>query len=174
MDLLNYTTLPSTRQLSVTSTDSTGAVAANETVKQSLLLYENMHGNVSALLRVARAAADPCDAIALTCLKHGLGTESHWIDITSNKKSEPRFGFSPIYFTNKFNQTLSTTLYEMSGGSTLRAPFASAPTPFLNQSTLYVQMLLYDYNSTSVLVSGYTLFQNASYGTFLSSSYNLF
>lgn len=119
VDLLNYTTLPSTRQLSVTSTNSTGAVAANETVNQSLLLYENMHGNVSALLRVARAAADPCNAIALTCLKLGLGTESHWIDITSNKKSEPRFGFSPIYFTNEFNQTLSSTLYEMSGGSTL-------------------------------------------------------
>lgn len=82
-DLSNYTTFPSTRQLSVTSTNSTGTVAANETVNQSLLLYENLHGDVSALLRVARAATDPCDAIALTCLKLGLGTKSHWIDITS-------------------------------------------------------------------------------------------
>ena len=169
-DLSNYTTFPSTRQLSVTSTNSTGNVAANETVNQSLLLYENLHGNVSALLRVARAATDPCNSIALTCLKLGLGTESHWIDITSNNKAEPRFGFSPIYFNNGFNQTFSSTLYEMDGGTTLRAPFASAPTPFLDQSMLDVMMLFYDHNSTSFLFSRYNSFNNASYGKFLSGS----
>lgn len=167
-DLSNYTTFPSTRQLSVTSTNSTGTVAANETVNQSLLLYENLHGDVSALLRVARAATDPCDAIALTCLKLGLGTKSHWIDITSNNKSEARFGFSPIYFIGRFNQTFSSTLYETNGGTTLRAPFASAPTPFLDQSILDVQMLFYDYNSTSFLTSEYTSWNNASYGKFYS------
>lgn len=173
-DLSNYTTFPSTRQLSVTSTNSTGTVAANETVNQSLLLYENLHGDVSALLRVARAATDPCDAIALTCLKLGLGTKSHWIDITSNNKSEARFGFSPIYFIGRFNQTFSSTLYETNGGTTLRAPFASAPTPFLNQSILDVQMLFYDYNSTSFLTSEYTSWNNASYGKFYSGSSYLF
>lgn len=171
-DLSNYTTSPNSRQLSVTSTNSTGDVPANETVNQSLLLYENLLGNVTALLRVASQAAEPCNSLALTCLELGLGIESHWIDISSKNKSKSRSDFLPVY-GNHESQAYSSTLYESGPANRFSAPFASAPLPFLNQSNLVVDMLFCGDSCNSFLWVDYFSWTNSSHGFFYNSSYNL-
>lgn len=124
-DLSNYTTAPNTRHLSITSTvdtNSTKDLAANQTASQAFLLYENISGNVTALLKLAQ----PCDGQG--CLYPGYGvapTAQYWIDVSRNHDS---INVSPIEHSGSleaFAFYSSSTLYCLYPEAKLSTAFAS-------------------------------------------------
>lgn len=124
-DLSNHTTAPNTRHLSIASTvdtDSTKDLAANQNANQALLLYEDISGNVTALLKLAQLCAKE------GCLYGGYGitpTAQYWIDIGRNNES---IDVSPIEHNRSleaFGLCSSSTLYYLYPGAQLSTPFAS-------------------------------------------------
>lgn len=151
-NLSSYTTSPNSRQLSITLISSNRTDAVNATANQSLLLYENQRGNVTALLRVVTAAG-----------------YFYWVDITSYNSANPSSDLSPIYYNVSQSQVFSTTLYPPNSPTKLRAPFVTAPFQQPNSPKIIVRMLICESDYRSIFWTDYYSFLNASHGLFSGS-----
>lgn len=177
-DLSNYTTALNTRQLSITATvdgDSTKDLAANQTANQALLLYEDISGNATALLKLARL----CDGYG--CRYPGNATTptaQYWIDVSRNNDS---IDVSPTEH-NGYVEGLgfydNRKLYSLNPEAKLSTPFVSGISLALIKSGFNVQMMFCN-NSTdgstiksepsqcnSMLPVIFESWNNASHGEF--------
>ena len=185
-ELSTYTTSQSTRQLSLTSNlDTTNAseLFENETVNQSLLLFENSLGNVTALLKIRQ----PCAIGASDCVVQGAEGNFEtlsWLDISKNNKSVPQSVFSPFYYNyggQSFDQVdgevISSTLYELSPGELkLSTPFAGQFSYPVDDSDPQVRLLICNNSQpveeadtsrcNSMVNIDYTSWSNSSHGAF--------
>lgn len=181
--------MQNTRQLSLTSNldlNNTSEPPANETVNQSLLLYENSLGNVSALLKIRQR----CPSEASDCVVEGSdGSPAilSWLDISKNNKSVPQSVFSPVYynsggqlFDGQDDQVVSSTLYGLSTAeSMLSTPFAGVISYPVVDSGPQIQLLICS-NSQPVgkaetprrnfMSLAYTSWSNSSHGAFATAS----
>ena len=180
----NYTTAPDTRQLSLV-TNSSGTGRTNETVNQSLLLYEDSGGNVAALLQVYQLCRLN-NRTPQECYDEGT---SYWQDITSINRSisGPDFipvdynsTYDPSYNTTRNGVIVSSTLYESRPGAKFSPPFATGASIFEKGPGLNADLLICDDGTQTsrfspdspsspcneVAYTTYRSWTNASYGFF--------
>ncbi|KAM0799054.1 hypothetical protein BDR22DRAFT_890875 [Usnea florida] len=182
----NHTTAPDTRQLSLV-TNSSESGRMNETVNQSLLVYEDSGGNVAALLQVYQLCGEN-NLISHEC--YNGENLSYWQDVTSINRSISGPHFIPVDYNTTYDPywhqfldngvIISSTLYESRPDVKLSPPFAAGASTFKIGPGLNVDLLICDNSTQKTPFSpgspsspcntvGYTTYRswtNASHGFF--------